>query len=237
LRFAAINTSTDLLCLALFEGPRLEAERCLELPMRQSEGLLPGLDALLKAQGWSADSLEALALSLGPGSFTGLRGGLAMAKGAAQARGVKVLGVGELMARAERLTAGAELPVTVWLDARHGQVYRAAYQRQAQGWDVLRAPAMLALEDAARELEGPHLLTGDALERLAPQVAQSGVLAFCRAAPLELRGADAASVGRLAWARLSQGSSDDPLLLEPLYLRRSEAEIKWGQLHPPARSA
>jgi len=96
---------------------------------------------------------------------------------------------------------------------------------------------MLALEDAARELKAPALLTGDALERLAPQVALSGVLAFCQAAEAALRGADAASVGRLAWARLAQGSFDDPWMLEPLYLRRSEAEVKWDQLHPPARSA
>jgi len=236
LRFAAINTSTDLLCLALFEGPKLLSEASLDLPMRQSEGLLPGLDALLKAQGWGPDSLEALALSLGPGSFTGLRGSLAMAKGAAQARGIKVVGVGELEARAERL-GEPELPVAVWLDARHGQVYRGLYRRRPGGWEELKPPAMLALEAAAAELVGPHLLTGDALERLAPQVALSGVLSFCRAAEPSLRGADAASLGCLAWARLSQGSFDDPLMLEPLYLRRSEAEIKWDQLHPPARSA
>jgi tRNA threonylcarbamoyladenosine biosynthesis protein TsaB len=236
LRFAAINTSTDLLCLALFDGPRLLSEACQDLPMRQSEGLLPGLDALLKAQGWGPDSLQALALSLGPGSFTGLRGSLAMAKGAAQARGLKVAGVGELAARAERL-GQPELPVAVWLDARHGQVYRGLYQRRAGGWHELKPPAMLALEAAAAELKAPHWLTGDALERLAPQVEKSGVLGFCRAAEPALRSADAASVGRLAWARLSQASFDDPLLLEPLYLRRSEAEIKWDQLHPPARSA
>jgi tRNA threonylcarbamoyladenosine biosynthesis protein TsaB len=236
LRFAAINTSTDLLCLALFEGPQLLCEARLDLPMRQSEGLLPGLDALLKAQGWGPDSIEALALSLGPGSFTGLRGGLAMAKGAAQARGIKVVGVGELLARAERL-GEPELPVAVWLDARHGQVYRGLFQRRPGGWGELKPPAMLALEDAARELKAPALLTGDALERLAPQVALSGVLAFCQAAEAALRGADAASVGRLAWARLAQGSFDDPWMLEPLYLRRSEAEVKWDQLHPPARSA
>jgi tRNA threonylcarbamoyladenosine biosynthesis protein TsaB len=236
LRFAAINTSTDLLCLALFEGPKLLREASLSLPMRQSEGLLPSLDALLKAQGWGPDSLEALALSLGPGSFTGLRGSLAMAKGAAQARGIKVAGVGELLARAERL-GEPELPVAVWLDARHGQVYRGLYQRKDGGWDALKPPAMLALEDAARELSAPHVITGDALERLAPQVAQSGVLSFCCAAEPPLRGADAAGLGRLAWARFAQGSFDDPLMLEPLYLRRSEAEVKWDQLHPPARSA
>jgi tRNA threonylcarbamoyladenosine biosynthesis protein TsaB len=201
MKLLALETSGTLLSLALFEDSALLAQASAQAAMRQSESLAPLVDGLLKGRGWKAGQLQAVAVSLGPGSFTGLRTGLAFAKGLSFATGAKLLGVPTLEAWAE----GAER-AEVWLDARRGLVYRGSF---ASGRS-LAEPSMMPLEEA-RALAGSSPVLGD----IAPQ---PGL-------------ADAAKVGRLALKRLLAGESDDAGALEPIYLRRPEHEILWERHH------
>jgi tRNA threonylcarbamoyladenosine biosynthesis protein TsaB len=201
LKLLALETSGPLLSLALFEDGRLLAQASAQAAMRQSESLAPLVDELLKGRGWKAGQLQAVAVSLGPGSFTGLRTGLAFAKGLCFATGAKLLGVPTLDAWAEG--AGR---AEVWLDARRGLVYRGSYD----SGKALAEPLMMPLEEA-RALAKDAPVLGDA----APQ---PGL-------------ADAAKVGRLAAKRLQAGESDELGSLEPIYLRRPEHEILWERHH------
>jgi tRNA threonylcarbamoyladenosine biosynthesis protein TsaB len=196
----AIDTSGPSLGLAAIEEGAPRLERLLEAPRRQSESLAPLVESALSELGWAARSLDALALSLGPGSFTGLRVGLAFAKGLHFSTGCALIGIPTLAAWAE----GSTGEVQVWLDARRGQVYRGRFRD-----GVELDSRMLALAEAEAGRGGVPVL-GDALDpgaRLAP-----------------------ARLARLGWARLVSGKTDEPAGLEPLYLRRPEAEILWEKL-------
>lgn len=203
MKLLALETSGPLLSLAAFENGSLKLELSEAALMRQNESLAPLTEKLLTQLGWKASELNAVAVSLGPGSFTGLRTGLAFAKGLCYANSASLVGIPTLDAWAEG-QAAAE----VWLDARRGMIYRRKPGRDAE---------MLELEKARAELRPGTAVLGDAIE---PK-----------------RQPSAARVGRLALLRLEKGERDDAALLEPLYLRRPEAEILWEKLHPPTEGA
>ncbi len=204
MKMLALDTSSRVLKLAAFDGNNCVLERSLEALMRQNESLAPLFSATLESLGWKASELGMLAVSLGPGSFTGLRTGLAFAKGICFATGAKLVGIPTLEAWAE---ASKKPETLVWLDARRGMVYRGWYK---EGKPVCPS-AMIPLEQAREEQTAEAARVGDL-----PDMEGS-----C--------GADA--VGRLALRRLAAGLLDDPATLEPLYLRRAEAEILWEQRH------
>jgi tRNA threonylcarbamoyladenosine biosynthesis protein TsaB len=207
MKLLAMETSGRVLSLAGFEAGGFVKEITVEAPARQNESLAPLLKSLLEDLAWKAADLGAIAISLGPGSFSGLRSGLAFAKGLAYANGVELLGVPTLEAWAE--CAGAQ--ALVWLDARHGQIYRGAYRDGV----ALVTPAMLDLAVARAESFPGCAHVGDV----------EGLAGRC----------SAESVGRLALKRLAlQGRQDRqaPVAgLEPIYLRRAEVELLWEKRH------
>jgi len=198
MKLLALETSSGLLSIAGFEDGSLKLELSRDALMRQNENLAPLVAELLNTLNWKASELGALAVSLGPGSFTGLRTGLAFAKGLSYANGAILIGISTLEAWAE-----GEDEAEVWLDARRGFVYRAAYKKGI----LIKEAQMLPMEEARRELSPGMKLLGD--------------LQDLKGLP------SAAKLGRLAWERVKRGERDDPASLEPSYLRRAEAEILW----------
>jgi tRNA threonylcarbamoyladenosine biosynthesis protein TsaB len=225
MRFLALDTSSERLCLALFDGPDLVAEQSEKAIMRQSERLVPSADSLLKSQGWRPADLAALAVGLGPGSFTGLRVGLAFAKGLSLGLGLKVLGIPSLLARAEAAKAEPGRNVTVLLDGRREWVFRGSYRLDPAGWQETLPAGLVTLEEALKDLNADSLVTGD-LPETRPDWAEA--VSGLDWAPADLRQVSATALGRLAWPRLERGEKDDPALLEPLYLKKPEAEIRWS---------
>lgn len=203
MKLLAIESSAEMLSLAVFEDGVFELELSEKAAMRQNESLAPLVEKILRESGWKASDLNAVAVSLGPGSFTGLRTGLAFAKGLCFATGALMIGVPTLEAWADG-TAQAE----VWLDARRGMVYRGVYE----GGASLAEPRMLPLEEAKAELRPGFTILGDIAE---PKGSASAI-----------------RVGRLALKRLAKGDTDPADAIEPIYLRRPEAEILWEKHHP-----
>jgi tRNA threonylcarbamoyladenosine biosynthesis protein TsaB len=201
MKMLAIESSGAVLSLALFKEGQLKKELSRQAAMRQNESLAPLVAEILETAQWKASELAAVAISLGPGSFTGLRTGLAFAKGLCFASKAKLIGIPTLEAWAE-----GQAQVEVWLDARRGMVYRGSFQ----DGQALKESAMLELSQAKAELPQGVTVLGDLQGSGAPS---------------------AASLGRLALKRLQQGQHDDPALLEPIYLRRPEAEILWERRH------
>lgn len=192
-----METSSRILSLAAFEDGLLKAELFEPAVMRQNEALAPLAQKIMASLGWKASEINAIAVSQGPGSFAGLRSGLAFAKGLSFANGALVVGVPTLEAWAE-----TDPTAEVWLDARRGLVYRRNPGGEAD---------MLPLEEAKMALKPGQKVLGDITDpesRLA-----------------------ASAVGRLALRRLAAGEKDDPSLIEPIYLRRPEAEILWEKRH------
>src|SRR5262245_25257207 len=126
MRVLAVETSTMIGSVALVDGGRIVGESMLDVALTHSERLMAMVDRLLGDCGWKADRLEGLAVSIGPGSFTGLRVGLATVKGLALALDLPVVAVPTLDALASNIPF-ADAPVCPILDARKAEVYLSLY--------------------------------------------------------------------------------------------------------------
>lgn len=224
MKLLAIETATQAGGAALLDGDRVVAEYTLNVRDTHSERLMPAVDRLLSDSGWDLDRLEGLAVSVGPGSFTGLRIGVSTAKGLAAALGIPVAAVPTLDALASALPFAPD-PVCPILDAKKGEVYTSLYRwegrRTAREWEYLA----LTPEDLCQRLSGPVLFVGDAIApfgeflaaRLGPQA---------RFAPPAHRLPSPAQVALLGHSLLVEGRTVDPAALAPLYIRPSEAELR-----------
>jgi tRNA threonylcarbamoyladenosine biosynthesis protein TsaB len=205
------------------------AERC-ERASSSHAGLLPVLVREVLTHEPLARG-DALAVSIGPGSFTGLRIGLSFAKGLAFACGLRVVGVPTLDA-----FALAAQPWTgrlcVALDARKQEVYAAVYEDEGRGIARVAGPMAIAPRALAAAV-GPHCsFVGDAVEAYGTvlrEVLGGGATLLASAA----HPPRASAVARLAAARLANDpDGDDLVALEPVYVRPPEAELTQSTVSP-----
>lgn len=167
MRLLALETTGGALSAAAFDGERLLAELSERPARQQAERVLPVLDAARAEAGWAWPDVELLAVALGPGSFTGVRTGLAAARGLALAIPCLTIGVSSLGAMAERAAADGALParpVLAIADARRGEIFVQRFDPalRAQG-----QPRAWALADAAALRAEDVFLVGDEAAQLA----------------------------------------------------------------------
>jgi tRNA threonylcarbamoyladenosine biosynthesis protein TsaB len=207
-RILAVETSSVRGTVALVDGTEVVAVHAHATPNAHGEHLIRLTDAARADAGWARSSIDRLAVGVGPGSFTGLRVGIAFAQGLSMGLGRPLFGVGSLRAMAEGApSAGAPLRCPV-LDARRDEVFIAAYDAQGE---ELYPPSALAPAVARAELGllgRPLVLLGEGaalLEGLAPAL---------RSPESDLP--HAVMTARIA-ARLREGTeSADPLYLRPV---------------------
>lgn len=144
LKILAVETSTEYCSVALWRDGAVD-EAGEHAGQRHSALLLPMVHGLLGRHGLTVRELDGIAFGEGPGSFTGLRIACGVVQGLAFGAGLKVAGVGTLLAMAE--AAGADR-VVCCLDARMGEIYHAAYARSAAGWQTVCAPSLWAPDEA-----------------------------------------------------------------------------------------
>jgi tRNA threonylcarbamoyladenosine biosynthesis protein TsaB len=137
-KILALETSTELCSAALWLDGRIDA-REVAAGQRNSELLLPMVNALLEANAMAARDLDGVAFGAGPGAFTGVRIACGVAQGIAFGIDVRVAPIGTLMALAE---ASGAPRVVCCLDARMGEVYHAAYERCADAWIEVHPPSL-----------------------------------------------------------------------------------------------
>jgi tRNA threonylcarbamoyladenosine biosynthesis protein TsaB len=228
-----VETSTLTGAAALLEDDTVVGECRLSVAVTHSERLLPTVDHLLRSAGRTLADVDAFAVALGPGSFTGLRIGVSTMKSLAFATGKPLVGVPTLDALAWTLPF-ARHPVCPILDAKKGEVYAALYRtdggRLERLWeDRAIAPERLAAT-LAGEVPGPVVFLGDGVAPFAPLLRRLlGDDAWL--VPPANRLPSAATVADLGQAALARGESADPAGLVPRYLRRSEAELVRERQH------
>jgi tRNA threonylcarbamoyladenosine biosynthesis protein TsaB len=221
----ALDTSTLTLSLALLEREG-EGWRCVEevrrgAPEKQSE-LLPGVvEALLQKQGVALTALEGIAVGLGPGSFTGLRIGVAAAKALAYAAQLPVGGASSLAAVA--LEGPEGVPLATLAVARKNELYLGTYRREGTRIVALEPERALTPSELAEFLTAvPEAqLMGPALDEYAAQLESLGVSR--ERMRTEARVPSAANIGRLATLS-ARGDLQALFALEPHYVRSSAAE-------------
>ncbi len=222
MKVLGLDTSTVLGSVALCDGAGLVAEVQARVRATHSESLLDHVDRVLDLAACKPTELELVAFGKGPGSFTGLRIGLATAKGLALGAGIPLVGVSSLLVLAMN-AAGARDPVGVVLDARRGEVFVAAYHLRSQAADVVLEPCAAAPEEAGRRLadamgKGPIVLVGNGLRVYGPVVvAALGDRAIVLPEAYDVpRGAH---VARLGLERFRTAGPDDLAAVTPDYLR------------------
>lgn len=195
------------------------------------EIILPLLDHLLKSTGVELGELSALAVSIGPGSFTGLRIGLSTVKGLAYGWGIPVVGVPTLHAAAARVTDWEGL-VCPFLDARKKEVYAAIFRKSAENLerltdDLVSSPEKVAQHILSLETNASCLFVGDGI-RVYGELIRDFLGDRAWLALGEGYHSIASAVARLAEERLRKSEMDPVGPLVPLYLRPFEAELKGG---------
>jgi tRNA threonylcarbamoyladenosine biosynthesis protein TsaB len=208
----AVDTSTKVASVALYDGVSVRAETTWESPRRHTVELAPRVAAMLETD---VAALTGLAVALGPGSFTGLRIGLALVKGLAMARGLPLVGVPTLdvtvsPVRRQRGTLYATL------QAGRGRICLAPYRWRRQGWQRVGEMTVSTWEALVDEAEEGAIFCGEldanGLAALAGRTLKTTIV------PAAQRLRRAGYLAELAWQRLAQGEWDDPATLQPIYL-------------------
>jgi len=206
--------------VAVLEGREVLGELRLVIPDTHSAQLLNSVEFLLQRIGWSLPTLELVAAGTGPGSFTGIRIGVASAIGLAQSLGIPFAGISGLDALAAQLPI-PESRVAAVMDAQRAQVYFAEYERKRGKIKLIGRPALCFPSDLRKRIAGRRLyLAGDGAERFERElgIPESGWPKLLKA-DLFL----ACGIGRLAIERKRCWRSGKFLQSEPLYIRPPDA--------------
>ena len=269
MRILALETSGARGGIALAETASATTDRLnLIQEVRLAEGLRHGRDLVLAASeacrkaGWDKRAIDLVAVSIGPGSFTGVRIAVTLAKFLAWDTGAKIAAVPSLRALAENAPPDRRRIATI-VDANRGGLFASLFERRTEGglaarpvWEETFGPALIEPEALARRI----LLCEAALRceptppkqplrlrrpeaRVAPPAFVLGhgltkgraALAAFDLAPPDLWDIRPASIARLGFDLACREQFSDPLRLEPIYLRRPEAEELWERRYnlPP----
>lgn len=213
----AIDTATRWLGLALHDGTAVLAEIGWHCRNNHTVELTPTLHDLLERVDMSAADLSAIAVAIGPGSYTGLRVGLAVAKGLALANQTPLIGIStlDIVAAAMPPQAG---DLVVVAEAGRKRVVTAVYQwHGGDGWQCEQTPEIDAWDDLLARLEGPLTFVGEISPDAAQKIRTSGKL--FQLAPPAAAVRRAGYLAELGWQRLRKSEIDDASLLAPVYLR------------------
>lgn len=214
----AVDTSTKQMGLALYDGVQVIGEMIWQSQHHHTIELAPSVAELHSRTGMQVDGIQALAVALGPGSFTSLRVGLAFVKGLALARHLPVIGVPTLDAVAAAREV-RELPLVAVLQAGRGKLAIAWYRAGDQGWQADGDPLVTTVDELAASIRKPTIVCGeltlDERQRLARKRVNVRLAspAQCVRRP--------AVLAELAWERWQAGAADDAASLAPIYLHTS----------------
>jgi tRNA threonylcarbamoyladenosine biosynthesis protein TsaB len=212
----SIDTTSEFGSIALTDQERLIEEVLLHSPDGFGHILFPQIEKLLARHGVSVNQMDCFAGAAGPGSFTGVRIGLAAVKGLAEAVSKPVVAISNL--RVLAFFGVAPLRATV-LDARRGEVYGAVYNAALEAVveeAVMKFPAWL------------KTLPADGFEFVSTDFAPFRAFVDADVSVVTAPRALAAAIGRIAWAELEAGRARDPAEIDANYVRRSDAELSLG---------
>jgi tRNA threonylcarbamoyladenosine biosynthesis protein TsaB len=218
----AIETSSALGSVALVSDDRILVEQSFARGLRHGRDLVPSLDAVVRRAAIDRRAVNLVVVGTGPGSYTGLRVGVASAKALAFALAVPLVGVPSSDAAVYALQPRPGLRAAVIVDAKRDFVYLSLYAAQDARWDLLGEHRILPPQAAADSLPPGTLLLGDGADRFRAIFASRGF-----EIPADLSGAPSAGcLGILGVRNFRTTLLDQLLTVEPLYLRLSEAEEK-----------
>jgi tRNA threonylcarbamoyl adenosine modification protein YeaZ len=212
----AIDTSSNIVSIALSHKGEIRASLTWQTTQNHTIELLPNLVCLLQQAKVELDSIEAIIVAKGPGSFNGLRVGISTAKGLAFTLNIPLLGVNTLEAEAYPF-AFTGLPLCPIHKAGREEIATALYRQKNDVWQCLEAENITTVKTLCRRIKQKMLFCGEIPPDIIMEIQQNlGRRAIISQGNSLSR---ASSLAILGWRKLSKGEHDDPVTLQPLYLR------------------
>ena len=215
----AVDTSTTQIGLALYDGTQVIGETLWHGRLRHTTTLAPTVADLLERTNTKMSDVEAIAIALGPGSFTSLRVGLAFVKGLAMARHVPLIGIRTL----DMLTAAQparDLDLVAVLQAGRGRLAVSRYHApDGQTWQPNGEPTVMRIDELMESIHSPTMVCGELTADERKQLADDdrihlGTPTQCTRRP--------AFLAELAWKRYQADDTDDAASLAPIYVHVGE---------------
>ena len=215
----AVDTSTRQMGLALYDGAQVIGELLWQSRHYHTVELAPAVADLLSRSGLKRDSIQALGVALGPGSFTSLRVGLAFVKGLALARHLPIIGVPTL-----DVVAAAQvvryMPLVAVLQAGRGRLALGRYKAVDEAWQADGEPQVTTADELADKIKKPTIVCGELSADERQRLARKRVNVLLASPAQCVR--RPAVLAELAWERWQSGDQDDAASLAPIYLHTSD---------------
>ena len=228
--FLSIESSTKNFALAVSHDDKVLRYRTITHAKRLENVILTHIDALLRLAKVPFKKIDAFVISLGPGSFTSLRVGLATVKAFCMATQKPMVGISSLDIIAHGVASITCDEVCVLIDARRDQVYSAIYQRSTVGLKLSKAYALSPLADVLDYVKGATLFVGDALGIYEQDIVKAYNKSFttCKAlyAPQKLWLPKADVMAKLGFDRLSKKQFDEAAMVVPIYLYEDACQVQ-----------
>jgi len=221
MRILALETSSLTGSVAVLEDDRVQGQTQLDPQQRTAQSFAPAIVRQLAEVGWRPQDLQLIAVTRGPGSFTGLRIGVTIAKTLAYAVGAQVIGLNTLQVIAAQTPVGI---ADVWavLNAQRQQLFAGQYRRHEPLWETVRDAEIVDIDAWLQSLAPGLAVIGCGLAKLRDRL-PAGVVLVDEANWMP----QAATVGRLGYLAYQSGKRDDLWKLSPQYYRKSAAEEVW----------
>lgn len=225
-----IDTSNQVMSVALTDGTELVLEKTVNIKRNHSVQLMPAIEELVSEAGWKPKDIERVVVARGPGSYTGVRIGVTVAKTLAYSLNAELVGLSSLHILAgngERVSDSLIVPV---FDARRGNIYTGLYKYENTGFSAVENDTHISAESWAAylsTLEGTVQLVGqDAARHFETFKSKLGDRLITLPSSIHYPRASVA-------IELGQYHQPEPAhLFEPEYLKRAEAEQNWMDAHP-----
>lgn len=212
----AIDTSSNIVGIALSHKGELLASLTWKTTLNHTVELLPNLVSLLRQGRVQLGSLEAIIVAKGPGSFNALRVGISTAKGLAVTLNIPLLGINTLEAEAYAF-AFTELPLRPIHKAGRDEIATALYKQRGKQWQCLEAAHLTTVKILYHRTKQKTLFCGEIPADMVTEIRQGlHRRAIVSQTSPQFR---AGSLAILGWQKLNKGEQDDPVFLQPLYLR------------------
>lgn len=229
--YLSIETSSLVSSIALGTKTVLKGELTVQASLTHSEQLVPHINSLLEMCNVKKTDLKGIIVSIGPGSFTGLRIGLATAKSMAYGLQIPIVGVMTMKAMAYNAMYADRL-IAVWIDAQKNNVYEALYRFTGEQLQEIQSPEVKDFDEALEYLaskEEDVLFIGDGAYYDKDEIEEHSE--YFKVAPPAMAIPRAQSLLTAGIKRLERGEFDDVMSVVPYYIRKSEAEVLWEKKH------
>ena len=227
-----IDTATRVAGTAIAGEDRVISERFVHNMKTHSQNIIPMIQQVTDDAGLKPEALQGIAVTVGPGSFTGLRIGMSVAKTMGQVLCIPVVGISTLKVLAWNIYRASGLICPV-LDARKKEVYTCVYRSEPEGLKEIIRPAAVGigklLQDLSKYEEEVNFL-GDGVPVYREELIQ-GLGSRAVFGTMLNSYPRAGALAELGMVQIKEGRHSDYTFLQPVYLRKSEAEVTWEKKH------